>query len=153
MDTRAAGPRLNYASAAPATLQAMSTLQQAANRTGLEQPMLELVKLRVSQINGCAFCIHMHFHDAVKAGEMPPRLYLLDAWAETDLYTPRERAALRWAEAITRIAGSHVSDADFAAARAEFSESELALLTLAIVAINGWNRFNVWFRTPPQLEA
>ena len=95
LDTSAAAPRLNYASAAPATLQAMRALQQAANHTGLEPALLELVKLRVSQINGCAFCIHMHFRDAVKAGETPARLYLLDAWTETDLYSPRERAALR----------------------------------------------------------
>jgi AhpD family alkylhydroperoxidase len=152
VETTAAGPRLNYASAAPATLQAMLTLQQAANRTGLEPALLELVKLRVSQINGCAFCIHMHFRDAVKAGETPARLYLLDAWAETELYSARERAALRWAEALTRLAGGRVTDEDFAAAKAEFSESELALLTLAIVAINGWNRFNVGFRTPPALD-
>jgi AhpD family alkylhydroperoxidase len=153
LEITAAGPRLNYASAAPATLQAMLTLQQAANRTGLEPALLDLVKLRVSQINGCAFCIHMHFRDAVKAGETPARLYLLDAWAETDLYSRRERAALRWAESLTRLAGSHVSDEDFATARGEFSESELALLTLAIVAINGWNRFNAGFRTQPELEA
>ena len=153
LEAPAATPRLNYASAAPAALQAMKTLQQAANQTGLEQPLLELVKLRVSQINGCAFCIHMHFHDAVKAGESPARLYLLDAWTETDLYTAREQAALRWAEALTRIAGGHVSDDDFAIARAQFSEAELAGLTLAIVTINGWNRFNVGFRIPPELEA
>ena len=153
LETTAAAPRLHYASAAPATLQAMLTLQQAANRTGLEPALIELVKLRVSQINGCAFCIHMHFRDAAKAGETPARLYLLDAWAETDLYSPRERAALRWAEALTRLAGGHVTDEDFATARTEFSDSELALLTLAIVAINGWNRFNVGFRTPPDLEA
>ena len=152
LETTAATPRLNYANA-PATLQAMLTLQQAANRTGLEQALLELVKLRVSQINGCAFCIDMHYREAVKAGETPARLYLLDAWTETDLYTARERAALRWAEALTRIADGHVTDDDFAAARAEFSEAELAGLTLAVVAINGWNRFNVGFRTPPQLAA
>lgn len=152
LETPTTAPRLNYASAAPAAFQAMLTLQQAANRTGLEPALLELVKLRVSQINGCAFCIDMHYRDAIKAGEAPARLYLLDAWAETDLYTSRERAALRWAEALTRIAGGHVSDDDFATARSEFSETELAGLTLAIVTINGWNRFNVGFRTPPALE-
>ena len=144
---------MNYATVAPATLQALQAFQQAANRTGLEPALLELVKLRVSQINGCAFCIDMHYRDAVKAGETPARLYLLDAWTETGLYTARERAALRWAEALTRIAGGHVTDEDFAVARAEFSETELSGLTLAIVAINGWNRFNVGFRTPPRLDA
>jgi AhpD family alkylhydroperoxidase len=153
LENTAAAPRLNYASAAPATLQAMLTLQQAANRTGLEPAMLELVKLRVSQINGCAFCIDMHHQQAVKAGETPARLYLLDAWTETELYTARERAALHWAEALTRLAGNRVTDEDYAAARAEFTEEELAGLTLVIVAINGWNRFNVGFRTPPQLAA
>lgn len=107
------------------------------------------MKLRVSQINGCAFCINMHFADARKAGETEQRLHLLNAWEETSLYTARERAALHWAETLTRLAGGHVTDEDFAMASSEFSEVELAQLTLAIVAINGWNRFGVGFRVPP----
>lgn len=142
-------PRLQYAKVAPAVLQALLGVQKAVNESGLEHSLLELVKLRVSQLNGCAFCIDMHFRDAVKAGEKPQRLYLLDAWAETTLYTPRERAALRWAELLTRLAGGHVSDADFSAVSREFSEVELANLTLAITAINSWNRFGVGFGMPP----
>ena len=144
-----AQPRLNYAKVAPATMQAMAALQAAVARTGLDLNLRHLVTLRASQINGCAFCIDMHVRDAKKAGETDERLYLLDAWPEVDLYTARERAALQWTEGLTKLAGGHVSEEDFAAARAEFSEEELAHLTLAIVTINGWNRFNVGFRTPP----
>lgn len=149
LEQSAAVPRLNYRKVAPAVFQAMRGVQQVVNESGLEHSLLELVKLRVSQINGCAFCIDMHFRDALKAGETEQRLFLLNAWAETSLYTPRERAALRWAETLTRLAGGHVTDEDFAVARSEFSEAELAQLTLAIVAINGWNRFAVGFRVPP----
>lgn len=144
-----AQPRLNYAQAAPAALQAMLALQNVVNHCGIEPATLELVKTRASQINGCAFCIDMHVRDALRAGEKPQRLHLLNAWREVDLYTPREKAALHWTEVLTRLAGEHVSDEDFALARAEFSEAELAYLTLAIVTINGWNRFNVGFRIPP----
>lgn len=143
-------PRINYRTASTLALPAMLALQQAANRSGLEHSLIELVKLRASQINGCAFCIDMHFRDAQRAGESEQRLYLLDAWEETDLYTPREKAALRWTEALTRLAGGHVSEEVFAEARAAFSEEELVNLTLAIVAINGWNRFSVGFRVPPR---
>ncbi len=148
----AAAPRLNYAAVAPATVQALLALQQAVNRTGLDARLRHLVTLRVSQINGCAWCIEMHYREALAAGETPTKLYVLSAWAETSLYTPRERAALRWAEVLTRLAGGHVTDEDFAAARAEFSEVELANLSLTIVAINGWNRMNVGFRIPPGME-
>jgi len=143
----------HYAAAAPAVLKAMLNLQQAVTDTGLEPSMVELVKLRVSQINGCAFCIDMHFREAKAAGETEARLYLLDAWSETSLYTPRERAALRWAEVLTRLANGHVSDADRTAAREVLGEAELAELTLAIVAINGWNRLNVGFGVAPRLGA
>lgn len=151
-ETTAAGPRLRYQQAAPAVLKAMLALQQAVNDGGLEPALLELVKLRVSQLNGCAFCIDLHFREAKAGGETEARLYLLDAWAETGRYTPRERAALHWAEVLTRLAGGHVTDGDFSAVRAEFTEAELANLTLAIVAINGWNRFGVGFRLPPGLR-
>lgn len=143
-------PRLNYALAAPAVLQAMLALQEAADRGGLEPGLLRLVELRTSQINGCAFCLDMHFREAKQHGETDERLYLLDAWREVDAYTARERAALGWTEALARLAGGSVSEEVYATARAEFSENELAQLTLSIVAINGWNRFNVGFRTPPR---
>jgi len=142
-------PRLSYAQAAPAVLQAMLALQSVVNHCGLEPSLLELVKTRASQLNGCAFCIDMHVRDALRAGEKQERLYLLDAWRETDLYTPREKAALHWTEVLTHLAGQHVSDDDFEIARAEFADGELASLTLAIVTINGWNRLNVGFRVPP----
>jgi AhpD family alkylhydroperoxidase len=112
--------------------------------------LLILVTTRASQINGCAFCLDMHIREAKEAGESDERIYLLTAWREVDVYTLRERAALAWTERLTRLADAHVTDEDFEAAREEFSEEELAHLTLAIVAINGWNRFNVGFRVPPR---
>ncbi|MFT4039814.1 MAG: carboxymuconolactone decarboxylase family protein [Thermomicrobiales bacterium] len=116
--------------------------------TGLEPLLLELVKTRASQINGCAFCLDMHTKDARAMGETEQRLYLLPAWRDTDLYTPRERAALAWTEAVTVIAEDRVPDAVFDEVRPHFSDDELAALTMAIVAINGYNRFNVAFRLP-----
>lgn len=142
-------PRLNYPKVAPHVFQAMLGVEKAVVASGLEKPLLELIKLRVSQINGCAFCIDMHSRDAKKAGETDQRLHLLNAWHEVDdIYTPRESAALRWTEALTRLSSGHVTDEDFAAVSAEFSEVEVANLTLAIVAINGWNRFGVGFKMP-----
>jgi len=130
--------------------QAMMTLQQSANQTTLEPALLELVKTRASQINRCAFCLDMHHRVAQSHGERPDRLYLLSAWEElTDFYTSREAAALRWTEALTRIADEPVSDETFAAVSLHFTSAELLQLTLSIVAINGWNRFNVAFRIPP----
>lgn len=126
----------------------MLGLEKAVHATGLEQPLLELIKLRVSQINGCAFCIDMHSRDAKKAGETDQRLHLVSVWHEAGVYTPREKAALRWTEALTRLSSGHVTDEDFAAVSAEFSEEEIPKLTLAIVAINGWNRFGVGFQMP-----
>lgn len=149
LETRNTEPRLNYAKVAPGTLQSMLLLQQTVDQSGLEASLLRLLELRVSQINGCAFCLDMHFREAKAAGETDERLYLLNAWREVELYTPRERAALGWAEALTRLSEQPPREDEFAAAREEFSETELAHLTLAIVAINGWNRFNVGFRTPP----
>jgi AhpD family alkylhydroperoxidase len=111
--------------------------------------LLNLVRLRVSQINGCAYCIDMHSKDLRAAGETEQRLYELDAWRETPFYTEREQAALAWAEAITQITDGHVPDAVFDQARDQFSDQELADLTLAVVAINGWNRLNIAFRTVP----
>lgn len=143
-------PRLNYPKAAPATLQAMLALSEVVKQGGLEKSLLCLVETRASQVNGCAFCIDMHIREAKAAGETDDRINLLPAWREVDVYTTRERAAVQWTELLTRLADRHVSDDDFAAAREEFSEAELAHLTLAIVMINGWNRFNVGFHIPPR---
>jgi AhpD family alkylhydroperoxidase len=115
----------------------------------LEPSLLELVKMRASQINGCAYCLDMHSKDARAAGETEQRLYTLNAWRETPFFTDRERAALAWAEAVTLVADSHVPDAVFEEARQHFSDEELANLTLAIVTINGWNRLSVAFRAVP----
>jgi AhpD family alkylhydroperoxidase len=141
--------RLNYSQAAPAVLQAMRALQETVNASGLEPVLLELVKIRASQINGCAFCLDMHTRAARKLGEDEQRLYQLDAWHDSRLYNERERAALAWTEAVTRISHKSVGDIVYAQARTQFSEAELALLTLAIIAINGWNRLNIAFRVPP----
>ena len=144
-----AQPRLNYRKASPAAFQAMMALQMASNKSGLEKPLMELVKLRASLLNGCAFCIDMHFREAKAAGESEERLYLLSAWQEThELYTAREKAALRWTDALTRLAGNHVSDELFEDVSGHFTDEEMANLTLAIVAINGWNRFSVGFAMP-----
>ncbi|HEX7653948.1 MAG TPA: carboxymuconolactone decarboxylase family protein [Verrucomicrobiae bacterium] len=143
------GFRLENLHAAPAVFPAMLALQEVVNGSRLEKPLLELVKIRVSTLNRCAFCLDMHHRDAVAAGEKPERLYLLPAWAEVANYSPREKAALLWAETLTRLAVEHVSDEIFATVRAQFEEAELVELTLAIVAINGWNRFNAGFRVPP----
>jgi len=110
---------------------------------------LGLLEFRVSQINGCAYCLDMHSKDLRAAGETEQRLYLLEAWRESPFYTDRERAALAWAEAVTLVTEGHVPDEVFAQARKQFSEEELANLTLAVVAINGWNRLNIAFRTMP----
>jgi AhpD family alkylhydroperoxidase len=143
-------PRLKNPQASPAAWAGMMALQQAVNALGLEPALLDLVTLRASQINGCAFCIDLHFRNALQRGERAERLYLLETWEEVAMYSARERAALRWTEALTRLSDRAVSDEIYAAARAEFSEAELLNLTLAIVAINGWNRFNVGFRVPPR---
>lgn len=142
-------PRLNYRKASPAAFQAMLALQMVANKSGLEKPLMELVKLRASLLNGCAFCIDMHFREAKAAGESDERLYLLSAWQEADgLYTAREKAALRWTDALTKLGGARVSDALFAEVSGQFTDEEMGNLTLVIVAINGWNRFSVGFAMP-----
>jgi AhpD family alkylhydroperoxidase len=149
-----AQPRLDYTAASPEAFRAMLALQAAVDGRGLDHALLDLVKLRASQINACAFCIDMHFRDAKAAGETDERLWLLDAWHEAPVYTDRERAALRWTEALTRLSGSAGVASDvFEEAHSCFDETELADLTLAIVTINGWNRFNVGFRVPPRFGA
>ena len=133
----------------PEVYRAMLALESAVKATGLESNLLDLVKLRASQINGCAFCIDMHSKDLRAEGESEERLYLLDAWREAPFYSDRERAALAWTEAVTVIAHSHVPDEVYEQARQHFTDDELAKLTLAIVSINGWNRLNIAFRTAP----
>jgi AhpD family alkylhydroperoxidase len=142
-------PRLNLMQVSPEAMKAMRAVQQYVDASGLEHSLLELVKMRASQINGCAFCLDMHSKDARAAGETEQRLYVLDAWREAPFYSARERAALAWTEALTEIAKTHAPDDVYAEARAQFSEKELAGLTMAIVAINGWNRIAIGFRSEP----
>jgi AhpD family alkylhydroperoxidase len=130
---------------------AMLGLQSYVDASGLEPSLRHLVQIRVSQINGCAYCLHMHLPDARKAGERQERLDLLSAWREAPGFTARERAALAWTEAVTLVSDTHVPDAVYEAARAAFSEQELVALTMAVVAINGWNRLMVAFRIPPDV--
>jgi AhpD family alkylhydroperoxidase len=141
--------RMDFRKASPEGAKALSALHGFLHHCGLERPLLELVKLRASQINGCAHCIDMHTKELRADGESEQRLYLLDAWEESPFYTERERAALAWTEAVTLVTQGHVSDTVYERARAQFSEQELANLTLAVVAINGANRLNIAFRTVP----
>jgi AhpD family alkylhydroperoxidase len=141
--------RLNYAKAFPEGVHAMLSLGQTIKDSGLEPSLLELVKLRASQMNGCAYCLDMHTKDARAAGETEQRLYTLPAWHETPFFTPRERAALAWTEAITNIQQGHAADAAYEEVRREFSETELVRLTLAITQINSWNRIAIAFRAEP----
>ncbi|MEB2284712.1 MAG: carboxymuconolactone decarboxylase [Polyangiaceae bacterium UTPRO1] len=139
--------RLDYRLASPEAYKAMLHTEQQVHRSGLEASLLELVKSRVSQINGCAWCLDMHTKDARAQGDTEQRLYLLPVWREAPCYSARERAALAWAEAVTQVATHEVSDAVYEEARRHFDEKALVDLTLAIIAINGWNRMNVAFRT------
>lgn len=141
--------RLSYEKAAPGALRAMLSLEKYVQESGLERSLLELVKTRASQINGCAYCIDMHTKDARAAGETEQRLYALNAWRETPFYTDRERAALAWTEAVTLVHNGHVPDEVFQQAQEQFTDNELVNLTTAVVAINGWNRLAIAFRTVP----
>jgi AhpD family alkylhydroperoxidase len=140
--------RIDYSTATEGALQAMYGLEEYVKKCGLEVSLIELVKLRASQLNGCAYCIDMHTKDARARGETEQRLYLLNAWREAPFYSERERAALEWTEAVTLITEGHVPDEIFERVRQQFTDKELADLTLAIVAINGWNRLSISFRTP-----
>jgi len=141
--------RASYQKAAPEVFQGMLALTSVVQKSGLAPGLLDLVNQRVSQINGCAYCLDMHSKDLRARGETEQRIYMLSAWREVpDLYNARERAALAWAEAVTRLTDQEVSDEVYDQARKEFSDKELTLLTLSVVAINGWNRLNVAFRTP-----
>ena len=148
--------RIDYNTVDPKATEAMLKLEAHVLRSGLERPLLELVKMRASQINGCAFCLDMHSKDARAAGETEQRLYLLDAWEEAPFYTERERAALLWTETLTRISENHAPDHVYEEVHKQFSDAEMVALSIAIVAINGWNRLAIGFRAdagsyqPPQ---
>jgi AhpD family alkylhydroperoxidase len=141
--------RIDYKKASPEAFKAMLAVEACVRSSGLDHGLLELVKIRVSQINGCAFCLDMHTRDARKAGESEQRLHLLAAWRDAPCYSDFERAALAWAEVVTKLSCTAVSDELYAQARLHFGEKALVDLTLAIVAINGWNRLAVAFRTVP----
>ena len=142
-------PRLDLYKASPDAIKAMLAFSAATEKLGLEKPLLELVKLRASQINGCAFCVDMHAADARKGGETERRLHALSAWHETPFFTPRERAALAWTEAVTRISTNGAPDDVYAALAAQFTPREQMDLTLAISMINCWNRLAISFRKMP----
>jgi AhpD family alkylhydroperoxidase len=142
--------RIDFYTASKEALNAMIVLEKTVAKLGLEPSLLELVKLRASQINGCAFCVDMHTTDARKAGESERRLHAVAVWRETPFFTERERAALAWTETLTRVSETHAPDADYDSLASHFSEKEMADLTLAIVAINGWNRFAIGFRKMPK---
>jgi AhpD family alkylhydroperoxidase len=146
-------PRLNPFAAAPAPMKAWLEYSQGTLKNGLEESLTDLVKIRASQINGCAFCLDMHTAEARKRGETEQRLYLLDAWRDSPLYSERERAALSWTEALTRLSETGAPDDAYDALKSQFSEEEQVTLTLVIVAINGWNRIQVGFRAVHPLEA
>jgi len=139
--------RLDVRHAPPGILKAMLGLETYLSGSGLPRELLDLIYFRVSQINGCAYCLDMHSKDLRAAGETEQRLYLLNAWREAPLYSDRERAALAWAEAVTCVTEGHVPDEVYEQARVQFSQDDLANLTLAITAINSWNRLNIAFRT------
>ena len=142
-------PRIDPQKVSPGAYKAMYGLETFVRQSGLEQPLLDQVRMRASQLNGCAYCIDMHSKDARAQGETEQRLYALDAWRETPFYTERERAALEWTEAVTLISHRHVPDEVYKEVRGHFSEEELVSLTMAIVAINGWNRLAISFRAVP----
>jgi AhpD family alkylhydroperoxidase len=141
--------RIDVSKVAPEAYQAMAGLGQYVRRSGLEESLLNLIYMRSSQLNGCAYCIDMHSKDARAAGETEQRLYELNAWRETPFYTERERAALAWAEALTLVSQGHVPDEVYELARKQFSEKEIVDLTMAIVGINGWNRIAISLRAVP----
>ena len=142
-------PRIDLMHVSPGILHAMLGLERQVHKAGLDSKLLDLVRMRASQINGCAYCLDMHSKDARANGETEQRLYGLEAWRETPYYSARERAALEWTEALTLVAETRVPDEVYERVREQFSEDELAHLSLAVVAINGWNRLNIAARTVP----
>lgn len=143
-------PRIDFYTASPEALKAMIALETAVSKLPLEKNLIELVKLRASQINGCAFCIDMHTTDAIEGGETPRRLFAVTAWREAPFFTDRERAALAWTESLTQLSLTHAPDEDYEFASAQFTPKEMVDLTLAISTINSWNRLAVGFRKTPQ---
>src|SRR5690242_7367125 len=141
--------RINVFNKGQDAMAALYGLATYLENSEVEQSLINLIDFRVSQINGCAYCLDMHSKDLRAAGETEQRLYLLDAWRESPMYTDRERAALEWAEAVTLITQGHVPDEVYERVRAQFSEEELINLTMAVVAINSWNRLNIALRTVP----
>ncbi|MDR8389977.1 carboxymuconolactone decarboxylase family protein [Aliifodinibius sp. S!AR15-10] len=141
--------RINYQKTAQKALKGMYEIEKYIANSELETPLVELVKLRASQINGCAYCIDKHTKEARQAGETEQRLYTLNVWRETSFFSDRERAALRWTEALTRISETDVSDELYESVRKYFAESDLIALTMVIIAINGWNRLTISFRNIP----
>jgi len=140
--------RIDYNEASPDALKAMLGLERYVRSSGLEESIVHLVKMRASQINGCAYCLDMHSKDALAAGENDQRLIVLPGWREAPFYTDREKAALAWTEALTLIADTHAPDEVYEQVRSQFSEKEIVDLTLAIVTINGWNRIAIGLRAP-----
>jgi len=141
--------RQDYKTIVPKAYAAMLEVETYVRNSSLEKSLLELVRTRASQINGCAYCLDMHTKDARAAGETEQRLYALSTWRETPFFTDRERAALEWTEAVTQISSNHVSDALYERVRQYFSEKELVDLTMAVIAINGWNRLAIAFQSVP----
>ncbi len=145
--------RIDVTKVSPAVYQAAAALQTYVDQSGLDAKLRELIKIRASQINGCAFCLAMHTRDARKIGETDERMHLLAAWREAPVYNARERAALAWVEAITLVTQGHVPDEAFEAVRKQFSEKEIVDLTAAAVVINSWNRLAIALRVPPQVDS
>ncbi|SOE00798.1 carboxymuconolactone decarboxylase family protein [Caenispirillum bisanense] len=145
-------PRMNYFGVAPKALQPMLEMEKACRASGLDHSLYELVKIRASQINGCAFCIHMHTNEARAHGETDDRMHLLAAWPESPLFSPRERAALAWTEALTLVSQTHAPDDVYDELGRHFTEEEIVKLTMMIVTINGWNRLSVGFRSIHPVE-
>ena len=141
--------RIEYAQVAPSAVEAMRALEKYVRTCGIEPKLLELIKIRASQINGCAYCLDMHAKDARSQSETEQRIYALNAWRETPFFTEKERAALSWTESVTQISTSHVPDEVYEIARQYFDEKELVNITLAVIAINGWNRLAISFRSVP----
>lgn len=144
-------PRMNIFETAPDAVKAMMTVEAAIEQSGFDHGLAELVRIRASQINGCAFCIYMHIKDAVKHGETDTRIHLLSAWRESPLFSDRERAALAWTEAVTLVSQTNAPDADYDLVKSQFNEKEIAYLTVLISAINFWNRVQVALRAVHQI--
>jgi AhpD family alkylhydroperoxidase len=149
MEVLTMSPRLNAAKAAPAAYHAMRGLEQYVKQSGLEPSLIELVKLRASYMNGCAYCIDMHTKDALAAGETIQRIVSIPVWRETPFFTDRERAALAWTEGVTDLHPGHVPDELYRETNRFFTDEEMVKLTMAVVTINGWNRLAIAFRTEP----